>query len=51
MCSSDLVLSGVATVEALRSNLRALELPGASFDELEEDSAAYWARRATLPWN
>jgi aryl-alcohol dehydrogenase-like predicted oxidoreductase len=48
---ADVVLSGVATVETLRSNLRALELPGASFDELEEDSAAYWARRAALPWN
>jgi aryl-alcohol dehydrogenase-like predicted oxidoreductase len=46
------VLSGAATVETLRSNLRARELgPVAPHDELREDSAAYWATRAALPWN
>jgi aryl-alcohol dehydrogenase-like predicted oxidoreductase len=48
---ADVVLSGAATVETLRSNLRAPEVPAGSFDELPEDSAAYWAHRATLPWN
>src|SRR5262249_39833483 len=46
---ADVVLSGAATVETLRSNLRALSV--GAFDELREDSAAYWARRASLPWN
>jgi aryl-alcohol dehydrogenase-like predicted oxidoreductase len=51
-----LVLSGAATVRQLRSNLAAREL--AWDDELEarlagliEDSEAYWATRAELPWN
>jgi aryl-alcohol dehydrogenase-like predicted oxidoreductase len=48
---ADVVLSGAATVETLRSNLRALELSAGAFDELREDSAAYWAYRGTLPWN
>jgi aryl-alcohol dehydrogenase-like predicted oxidoreductase len=48
---ADVVLSGAATVETLRSNLRALEVRAGAFDELREDSAAYWAHRATLPWN
>jgi len=48
---ADVVLSGAATVATLRSNLRALELSAGAFDELREDSAAYWAHRATLPWN
>jgi aryl-alcohol dehydrogenase-like predicted oxidoreductase len=44
------VLSGAASIDVLRSNLRALDtLPG----ELgaPEDSAAYWATRASLSWN
>jgi aryl-alcohol dehydrogenase-like predicted oxidoreductase len=52
----DLVLSGAATVAQLRSNLAAREL--AWDDELErqlaglvEEPAAYWAKRAELPWN
>jgi aryl-alcohol dehydrogenase-like predicted oxidoreductase len=48
---ADVVLSGAATVETLRSNLRAAEMSVGAFDELREDSAAYWAHRATLPWN
>src|SRR3954467_246155 len=45
------VLSGAATVETLRSNLRALEVSAGTFDDLREDSAAYWPYRGTLPWN
>ena len=53
---ADVVLSGVATVETLRSNLTALELElGECLDpELEalaEKPARYWEERATLPWN
>src|SRR4051794_10429848 len=49
---ADVVLSGAATVEALRSNLRARELaPPGELPELIEDSAAYWALRSSLPWN
>jgi aryl-alcohol dehydrogenase-like predicted oxidoreductase len=53
---ADLVLSGAATVGQLRSNLAGRELIWD--DELErrlaglvEDSEAYWATRAELPWN
>jgi aryl-alcohol dehydrogenase-like predicted oxidoreductase len=45
------VLSGAASIEVLRSNLRALETPPPEADELIEDSEAYWARRSALPWN
>jgi aryl-alcohol dehydrogenase-like predicted oxidoreductase len=45
------VLSGAATVDTLRSNLRALELDAPALDELREDSAAYWKLRSSLPWN
>src|SRR3954468_12092684 len=45
------VLSGAASVEVLRSNLRALDTPPPDADELVEDSEAYWARRSALPWN
>jgi aryl-alcohol dehydrogenase-like predicted oxidoreductase len=53
---ADVVLSGVATREALASNLAAaaLELPEAAVSELaalEEDSEAYWSTRSALPWN
>jgi aryl-alcohol dehydrogenase-like predicted oxidoreductase len=52
----DVVLSGVATREALASNLAAatLELPGealAALTALEEDSEGYWSTRSALPWN
>ena len=53
---ADLVLSGAATVDQLRSNLAARELVWD--DELErrlaglvEDPDDYWAARARLPWN
>lgn len=49
---ADVVLSGAATVDTLRSNLRARDVVDApALDELEEDSEAYWAHRGTLPWN
>ena len=52
----DMVLSGVATHEALASNLAAAELRlpeemlGA-LGALEEDSERYWSTRSELPWN
>jgi aryl-alcohol dehydrogenase-like predicted oxidoreductase len=53
---ADVVLSGAATVEALRSNLTALGLelgeqlaPG--LEDLTEEPARYWDERASLLWN
>jgi aryl-alcohol dehydrogenase-like predicted oxidoreductase len=53
---ADVVLSGAATVDTLRSNLTALgfELgepldPG--LEALAEEPARYWDERAALPWN
>jgi aryl-alcohol dehydrogenase-like predicted oxidoreductase len=49
---ADVVLSGAASVETLRSNLRARELPDpGELGDLAEDSEAYWALRSSLPWN
>jgi aryl-alcohol dehydrogenase-like predicted oxidoreductase len=49
---ADVVLSGAASVETLRSNLRARELPPpGELADLAEDSEAYWALRSSLPWN
>jgi aryl-alcohol dehydrogenase-like predicted oxidoreductase len=51
---ADVVLSGAATVDQLRSNLEALELePDAELDvdQLAEDPARYWQERSGLPWN
>jgi aryl-alcohol dehydrogenase-like predicted oxidoreductase len=53
---ADIVLSGVATRDALASNLAAatLELPAevlAALAPLEEDSEEYWSTRSALPWN
>jgi aryl-alcohol dehydrogenase-like predicted oxidoreductase len=46
------VLSGAASVDVLRSNLRARDLaPPGELSEYVEDSAAYWARRSSLDWN
>jgi aryl-alcohol dehydrogenase-like predicted oxidoreductase len=52
----DVVLSGAATVGALRSNLAAADLTLdenalAALDALEEPSDAYWAARGEMPWN
>jgi aryl-alcohol dehydrogenase-like predicted oxidoreductase len=53
---ADVVLSGVATREALASNLAAaaLVLPAALLGELgalAEASEDYWSTRSALPWN
>ena len=51
---ADVVLSGAATVETLRSNLAALELDielPPELTELAEDPATYWKERSALPWN
>jgi aryl-alcohol dehydrogenase-like predicted oxidoreductase len=53
---ADVVLSGVATVDTLRSNLAALDVAwDAELDqrvaELAEPAEAYWERRAELAWN
>ena len=53
---ADVVLSGAATVEVLRSNLAALDLEydgelGERLGVLREDRDAYWGRRAALRWN
>jgi aryl-alcohol dehydrogenase-like predicted oxidoreductase len=52
----DVVLSGAATVDTLRSNLAALEVTwDAELDErlaaLVEPADAYWERRSELAWN
>jgi aryl-alcohol dehydrogenase-like predicted oxidoreductase len=52
----DLVLSGAATREQLRSNLAAVELAldpdsAAELRELPEPSDRYWATRSALAWN
>jgi len=48
---ADVVLSGAATVETLRSNLAAagLDDPG-ELAALREDPETYWDRRSELPW-
>lgn len=52
---ADVVLSGAATVEQARSNLRAPEIAwderaGEAVDALVEAPDAYWARRGELRW-
>jgi len=51
---ASLVLSGAATVDQLRSNVRAAAVaPNAVADlpQLAEEPEAYWTTRAELPWN
>jgi aryl-alcohol dehydrogenase-like predicted oxidoreductase len=51
---ADVVLSGAGTVEALESNLKALELDGEldpELADLPEEPTRYWGERAALPWN
>jgi len=49
---ADVVLSGAATVDQLRSNLAALELDvDPNLEQLAEDPAVYWEERSALPWN
>jgi aryl-alcohol dehydrogenase-like predicted oxidoreductase len=46
------VLSGAASLDVLRSNLRARDTPPpGALAELVEDSEAYWALRAQMEWN
>jgi aryl-alcohol dehydrogenase-like predicted oxidoreductase len=46
------VLSGAASVDVLRSNLRARDTPApGDLAELIEDSEAYWALRGQMEWN
>ena len=52
---ADVVLSGAATVDQLRSNLAALELDEAAVQDpqlalLREDPEEYWSKRSALPW-
>jgi aryl-alcohol dehydrogenase-like predicted oxidoreductase len=52
----DVVLSGAAAVDQLRSNLAALSVPrdqraGEIADSLAESPEDYWHTRAGLPWN
>ena len=53
---ADVVLSGASTVGEIDSNLAALTLdPGHALlhrlDRIQEEPAAYWQKRAQLPWN
>jgi aryl-alcohol dehydrogenase-like predicted oxidoreductase len=53
---ADVVLSGAATVETLRSNLAAADVDwtedlDARLAPLREDPDEYWERRSALPWN
>jgi aryl-alcohol dehydrogenase-like predicted oxidoreductase len=53
---ADVVLSGAATPEQLRSNLRAVEVPwqaetDARLQPLTIESGEYWRERSELPWN
>lgn len=50
---ADVVLSGAATHDHLRSNLRALEVPLAmtqQLPDLKEAPDEYWGTRGALPW-
>jgi aryl-alcohol dehydrogenase-like predicted oxidoreductase len=48
---ADVVLSGAATVDQLRSNLAALDVdPESVPSPRPEDPERYWARRRELPW-
>ena len=53
---ADVVLSGAATIEQLRSNLAATAVAwddqiGERLHSLAEDPEEYWAVRSRLPWN
>jgi aryl-alcohol dehydrogenase-like predicted oxidoreductase len=53
---ADVVLSGAATTEQLRSNLRASDVPWSADTEarlapLAMEPGEYWRERSTLPWN
>jgi aryl-alcohol dehydrogenase-like predicted oxidoreductase len=51
---ASVVLSGAATADQLRSNVRAAAVPPdavADLPQLAEEPEAYWTTRAELPWN
>ena len=51
---ASLVLSGAATTDQLRSNVRAAAVPPnaiADLPQLAEEPETYWTTRAELPWN
>ncbi|MDA0182797.1 aldo/keto reductase [Solirubrobacter phytolaccae] len=48
---ADVVLSGAASIDVLKSNLRALDVDPVDEPGLAEDSDAYWALRSSLAWN
>jgi aryl-alcohol dehydrogenase-like predicted oxidoreductase len=53
---ADVVLSGAASAETLRSNLRANQVAWTEeldrrLAPLREPSEVYWARRSDLAWN
>lgn len=53
---ADVVLSGAATPDQLRSNLRAVKVSwtaetDARLQSLAMESGAYWRERSALPWN
>ncbi|MFT3880651.1 MAG: aldo/keto reductase [Gemmatales bacterium] len=49
---ADIVLSGAAGVDHLRSNLQAMTLTTADIKDLEpSDSIEYWGSRSALSWN
>ncbi|ACU36176.1 aldo/keto reductase [Actinosynnema pretiosum subsp. pretiosum] len=49
---ADVVLSGAASTDQLRANLRAAELdvPADALDELVEPAEQYWSTRGSLAW-
>jgi len=47
---ADVVLSGAATVEQLRSNLGALDATPIEPGTLAIDSETYWRERSSMPW-
>jgi aryl-alcohol dehydrogenase-like predicted oxidoreductase len=51
---ASLILSGAATADQLRSNVRAASVPPsaiADLPQLAEEPEVYWTTRAELPWN
>ena len=44
------VLSGAASLDQLRSNLVALDLPTMELPALAEPAEAYWSARSSRPW-
>ena len=47
----DIVLSGAATKDQLRSNLTALDIDDLPEISMTEEPEMYWKRRTSLSWN